>query len=315
MQLKIISSLVFFASILTVTTPGYSADMLPLAAGNSWTYQDAVSGHSFTVRVGTPVSMGGGVYHTLRGYTSEPLLVRVNQYGNIVYWDEEIGQDILLISFEAVPRAWWEAPKRQCSQQGQTSGARSVHTGPAGNWDALDIVYRSLECADAGDQSEQFAENIGMIRRVMNTIAGPRTYDLVYARIGNQVVSSGQVGGFTVTAAPSRSAGFWTVTLGLDLPAGTSLKLSFPSSQQYDARLRDSEGTILWTWSADKLFAQVYTQFLLSGRLTASIEVPQPPATPETPHFYTIEAWLTNSPDEPRFAAATGVQLIPAMER
>jgi hypothetical protein len=171
----------------------------------------------------------------------------------------------------------------------------------------LDIQYRSLACADAGHESEQFAENIGMVRRVLTTFAGPRTYDLIYARVGNQVVSAGNVGSFTVTA--TRSSGGWLATVRVDLPAGTAVKLSYPSSQRYDARLRDADGNILWTWSADKLFALVYQELLIYGGHSATIEVPQPPAIPEGPHFYTIEAWLTNADHEPRFAAVTGVQV------
>lgn len=299
---------ILIASLAVSVADAYSADLLPLAPGNGWTYRNAATGESFSVRVGSPVYLNERVYHSLRGYAAEPLLVRVNEYGNIVYWDEEAGQDVLLISFEAVPRAWWEAPKRgECTDQGQTTGERVAHDGPAGRWNALLIHYRTFRCADAGSQSEQFAENIGMVRRVTNTFAGPRVYDLVYARIGNTVITAGDTGAFTVSAAPSPRDGYWTLTMRLSLPAGTSLKLRFPSSQQYDARLRDTEGNILWTWSADKLFLQMLRDVTLQGGYTASIEVPYPPATPEDAHFYTIEAWLTTAQDEPQFAAVTGV--------
>jgi hypothetical protein len=296
-------------SLVTITGNVSAAELLPLAPSNGWIYRDAVTGDSFSVQVGAPVYLNQRLYHTLRGYGITTLLVHVNEYGNIVYWDEERAQDILLISFEYVPKAWWEAPMRECPQQGQTTRSRTVHTGSGGKWEALDIRYRSFECFDAGSESEQFAENIGMVRRVVNTIAGPRTYDLIYARVGTQVISAGNVGGFRVTALPSRSPGFWLVTLRIEVPAGTEVKLNFPSSQEYDARLRDSEGQILWTWSADKLFAQIQHELVIRGGFSATIEVPHPPSIPEGPHFFTIEAWLTNAEREPRFAAVTGVEL------
>jgi hypothetical protein len=294
--------MIFTAAASLTATP-----FLPLAPGNTWTYRDAATGHSFTVQVGTQVFLNQRIYHTLRGYVSQQLLVRVNEYDNIVYWDEEKGEDVLLTSFEVVPRAWWEAPARECDQQGQTEEVRAVHDGPAGRWNALQIRYRTFSCADAGLESEQYAENIGMVRRVVNTIAGPRTFDLVYARMGGVTISGGKVGGFTVTAEPW--SGFWLVTMRVDLPPETSITANFPSAQEYDLRLRDTRGNILWTWSADKLFAQIVHERQIRDGFSASVVVPHPPAVPEGPHFYTIEAWLTNAKDDPQFAAVTGVDL------
>jgi hypothetical protein len=295
-------------STLTAATNSGATDLMPLASGNNWTYRDAVTGQSFTVRIGTPVFVNQNVYHTLRGYGTAQLLVRTNEYGNIVYWDEEKATDVLLISFERVPRAWWEAPGRECPQEGQTQEKDGVHNGPAGRWNAVEIRYRSFSCFDAGDELEQFAANIGMLRRVVNTIAGPRTFDLVYARIGTQVISAGNAGSFTVTASNSATPGFWTAKLRIDLPYGSGLNLSFPSSQEFDARLRDSAGNVVWTWSADKLFAAVFHERRIRGGLSVSFDVPHPPAIHEGSHYYTLEAWLTNSEGEPRFAAVTGVE-------
>jgi hypothetical protein len=306
---NVVLAVAVFFGALTAASDVYAADLFPLAPGNGWTYRDPVTGATFNIHVGAPVYLNDRVYHPVRGYTVEPVLVRVNEYGNIVYWDEERGQDILLISFEAVPRGWWEAPKRECPLEGQTTGGRLPHDGPAGRWSALEIQYRTAGCADAAEQSEQFVENIGMVRRVVNTFAGPRAYDLVFAKIGTQVITAGNTGRVSLTARPSSSPGFWTVVFRIDLPAGTQLKATFPSTQRYDARLRDSDGRVLWTWSADKLFAQMTHELVLRGGFSASIEVPQPPATPEDPHFYTIEAWLTNAPEEPRFGALTGVDV------
>jgi hypothetical protein len=302
----ITSAVILF--ILTGAIHLSAAEFLPLAPGNTWTYRDAASGHSFTVQVGTQVFLNQRIYHTLRGYVAEQLLVRVNEYGNIVYWDDDRGSDILLTSFEVVPRSWWEAPGRECEQQGQTQEASGTHDGPAGKWSVLQIQYRTLGCADAGTQSEQYAENIGMVRRVMNTIAGPRTFNLVHARMGTLTISPGSAGSFSVTAAPESWPGFWLVTLRIEVPAETMLTLHFPSAQEYDLRVRDVRGNILWTWSADKLFAQMVHERRISGGFSASVVVPHPPAIPEGPHFYTIEAWLTNVESDPQFAAVTGVR-------
>jgi hypothetical protein len=283
----------------------HAADLLPLAPGNTWTYRDAITGESFQIQVGTQVYLDKHPYHTLLGYAEDQLLVRVNEYGNIVFWDEETGQDTLLISFEPMPTEWWEALRRGCEQQGNTPALRSFYDGPAGRWDVVEIAYRTFGCFDAGVESEQFAENIGMVRRIVTTVAGPRIFDLVYARIGTQVITAGSVGSFSVTVEPSRSSTYWLVTLRIDLPYGSAMNLSFSSAQEYDARLRGADGRVLWTWSSDKLFAQVQHQLRFRGRFSATIEVPQPLVISEGPQRYTIEAWMTNMESEPRFAAIT----------
>jgi hypothetical protein len=291
-----------------VGVSAFGADFLPLEPGNTWVYRDARTGSEFTVDVGaSQVLLNQRVYHVLRGYTPEQLYVRVNEFGNIVYFDETRQADVLLISFEVVPGARFEAPARTCPEEGQVQEKRVAHDGPAGRWQALEIQYRTFGCADAGDVSEQFVENIGMIRRVVTTFAGPRTFDLVYARLGSQVITAGSVGSFSVTGALSNGA--IQATLRIQQPLGRQLKLRFWSGQEYDLRLRDSNGQILYTWSADKLFLQAQHEIVISGGWSANISIPQPPSIPEGPHVYTIEAWLTTAENDPQFAAATTIEV------
>lgn len=297
------------ASMMLATAMGAAAgDFLPLAPGNQWTYQDAVTGQSFKVHVGiTQYFLNQHVYFVLHGYTPEKLLVRVNEYGNIVSWDQDREADLMLTAFEIVPGAWFEAYNRECPEIGQAQERRVAHDGPAGAWPALEIKYRSFACADAGDLSEQFAENIGMVQRVVNTFAGPRTFNLVHARVGNQQITAGRFGSFTVSALPGREPA-WTATLSIDQSFGSDLTLNFSSGQEYDARLRDADGKVVWTWSANRLFVQAEHRVQVGGGWSASITVPYPPAIPEGSHRYTLEAWLTNAEGEPRFAAATTVE-------
>lgn len=288
-----------------------AADFLPLAPGNQWTYQDAVTGQSFTVQVAlTQYFVNGHTYQVLKGYTPKQLIVRVNEYGNIVFWDEEREADVMLTAFEFAHGARFEAHARECPEQGQVQERRVVHDGPAGKWNALEIRYLVLACADTGDISEQFAENIGMVQRVVNTFAGPRTFNLVHAKLGNQVISAGSTGSFTVSALPGQQPGTWTATLRISQPLSSNLKLNFTSGQEYDARLRDSAGNIVWVWSADKLFIQAVHSVAVGGGWSANITVPHPPAIPEGSHAYTLEAWVTNVEGEPRFAAATTVEVV-----
>jgi hypothetical protein len=281
-----------------------AADFLPLAPGNTWMYRSAATGEAFTIRVGVPVLLHQQVYHSLRGYAKDQLLVRLNEYDNVVYWDEERQQDILLTSFERI-RARWEAPARDCVDQAETLESRGVHDGPAGRWSVVEIRYFTFGCADAGALLEQFTENVGLVRRVVSTIAGPRTFDLVYARLGHQIITAGNTGSFSVTTVPSVEEGFWDATLRIEQPFNAALRLHFHSSQEYDLRLRDAEGNILWSWSADKLFAQVERDVVIRGGYSAVVKVPFPPAIPEGVQIYTLEAWITSAARGPRLAATT----------
>lgn len=304
-MLKHTRTLLFWAVMGGGST--FAADFLPLAPGNAWVYRDARTGSEFTIDIGSTQTLNQRIYYSLRGYTTQQLLVRVNEFGNIVYWDEARQIDVLLTSFEVVPGARFEAPARVCPEEGQVQERRAAHDGPAGRWQALEIQYRTFGCADVGDLSEQFVENIGMVRRVVTTFAGPRTFDLVHGRVGNQVISGGSVGSFSVTA--TLGSGTMLATLRIQQPSGSQLKLRFSSGQEYDLRVRDSGGQTVYTWSADKLFLQAQHELLISGGWSASVSVPQPPSAPEGPHVYTIEAWLTTADGDPRFAAATTVEI------
>ena len=296
---------------LATTMTLAAADFMPIAPGNQWTYQDAVTGQSFTVQVGvTPFFLNQHIYHPLKGYTPTRLLVRLNEYGNVVYWDEERETDVMLTSFEIVPGAWFEAAGRECPEMGQPQENRVPHNGPAGSWNALEIKYVVFACADIGDISEQFAENIGMVQRVVNTIAGPRTFNLVHAMLANPSrgtlsISAGHSGGFTVTALPRPAANNWIVTLRIDQTLSPLSKLHFASAQEYDLRLRDAEGNVVWTWSAGQMFAQTEHDLHLSGRWNASVAVPFPAVAPEGSRLFTLEAWTTNDGGSAYAATAT----------
>ena len=295
------------AVLLMIGSTVYAADYFPLAIGNRWTYRDSVTGASFIVEAGATLVVNDHVYNTLTGFTPAQLLVRINEFGNLVYWDSQVEMDLLLSSFEIVPGASFIARQRECpEEEGQVQEKPVVHDGPAGPWTALEIRYVTFACADVGDQLEQYVDNIGMVRRVVETFAGPRTYDLVYARVGSQVIAAGEKGGASLTATVGRDAATWEATLHIEQPDGRVLKLSFPSSQEYDFRLRDSHGAILWTWSADRVFSQVVHERDVNG-FTATVTVPFPAATSQGEPVLTLEAWLTSAENGPQFAAATSV--------
>ena len=221
------------------------ADFFPLQDGNTWTYREPVTGQTFTVRVGQTVTNAGNVYYKLSGYADAELLVRIEPvYGALMYWDEARNQEILLTSFEQFEGGYWSAPFRPCPDQaGQTQLKRGNHSGPAGPVsDVLEIRYRAPGCADVGAVQEQYAEHLGMLRRIQTSIAGPRTFDLISARVGTLTIDAAPAARFSVSVGPTVGPGPVSATLRLQVNSPAPLTLSFTSGQEYDLALNDSAG-------------------------------------------------------------------------
>lgn len=282
--------------------PAGAGTLFPLQDGNEWRYRNAASGETIVVRVTTPYHIDGRVYHSLQGYADERLYVREDANGNLLSVDLETGRERVLVSFEPSDRSWWEAPHRPCEQEGQTQTGRVNHDGPAAPLaPVVDIRYRSFGCADQGVEREQFAENIGMVRRVESTIAGPRTYDLVFARVGKGTIRADQHGQFTATVHDRAGQDRLQVRLELNLDPGGEVRLTFPTSQQYELVLRDKEDRELWRWSADRFFTQAATERMVFRRWIIDVEIPKPADAGDGE--FVLQAWLTTA--EPRFAVST----------
>ncbi|MBS1827531.1 MAG: hypothetical protein JST93_19605 [Acidobacteria bacterium] len=286
----------------------YGATYLPLANGNTWTYREATTGQSLTVRVGVPLALRNGrVYHSLNGYAQKQLWVRNDENGQLVYLEEDSERETLLTSFQP-GEAWWTSPYRECTQQGQTQAKRTPYNGPGGSWeDTLVIRYRTSICNDAGLDHEQYAENIGMVRRVVHSIAGPRAYELVYARVGTSIIEGGDRGRFSISAVPDPRLRQWQVTLRVDMGFAPSIPVRFPSSQDYDLIVRNSSGVSVYTWSMFRSFAQAERVVNIGTGWTATIDVPWPAPTGDPNALYTLEAFLTTGIDQPKFAATTAL--------
>jgi hypothetical protein len=298
-----------FLLVSALGTTAIAGDFFPLETGNSWTYRERRTGQSFTVQVGTPVMHDGAVYYSLRGYTERPVEVRLNYLNNLVYWNDDQGAELLLTSFEAFEGGWFFAPVRGCEQEGQTLVKRATHEGPAGPiHNVLQVRYRSYGCADTGVTAEQYAENLGMLERTVTTIAGPRTYELVRARVGAISVDALAHGRFTVTLDDPPQGDTMAVTLRLTTRPPAPLKLTFPSAQEFDVAVRDLNGRTLYQWSAAQVFAQVVHERWVAGEWAVEVRIPRPSET----GAYTVEGWLTTAADGPRFAAAVPSTVAPA---
>jgi hypothetical protein len=294
----------------------FGADFFPLQEGNTWTYREPTTGQTFNVRVGQPLTIAGHLYYDLIGYADTDLQVRMEQtFGALVYWDGLRNQEFLLTSFEQFEGGHWLAPFRPCPlQDGQGQLKLGNHDGPAGPIvGVLEIQYRAIGCADVGALQEQYADHLGMLRRVVSTIAGPRTFDLVAARVGNIMIDAAPSASFSVSLGPTTGAGPVLATFRLHVNSKSPLTLSFSSDQEYDFALKNNAGMTLWRWSASRKFLQALHQRIVADEWSATVEIPWPTTSGGVlqPGDYTVEAVITNAKSLP-LAATVRVTIAPA---
>jgi len=150
----------------------------------------------------------------------------------------------------------WPAALRDCGLRGETQGTRVN--------EKLEIRYTPMACADAGIISELYAENVGMVQRTVQTLAGPRTYELVSAHLVNRVTPPAPQGNFTLAMDPGRADGV-ALTLRVHLDSSATLKLGFGSGQKFDVLVSDEAGNLVHRWSDGRLFDQSRHSMVVEG--------------------------------------------------
>ena len=249
----------------------------------------------------------GNVYFRLTGYVGQPLWVRSDPNGNLLYLDEEAGRELILTSFEDAAPAWAAAPFRPCEHESQPDAKPQPYIGPIGEIAATTALrYRSFSCADAGIESETYAPNLGLLSRTVHTFAGPRTFHLVEARVGNLTFAGGPSAAFHAAVSqptPTRLA----AALRLTLITPESLTLVYGSSQDYDLVLWNESGQPIYRWSEGQAFTQATRDREISGGLAHDVEIQTPSPLPDG--AYLLEAWLTAGPSQRAFSALTPFRL------
>jgi hypothetical protein len=145
---------------------------------------------------------------------------------------------------------------------------------------------------------------------VEQSFAGPRQYDLVYARVGTAIYNAQPNGSFSVTVNDPDGAGGITAVPRLSVK-GLPVKLVFPTAQEFDAVLSDEDGNTVWTWSEGRLFDQAVHEKTVSLDWVFAVPVPRPgkPSTAPEPKNYTLQVWLTTEGPAPRYAATVPVAI------
>jgi hypothetical protein len=289
--------------------PLMAADLLPLATGNQWTYRVS-DGTTKNITVGLPLAAGGKVYYRVAGYAATaPLWLRSDATGVFMY-DDETAQDVELVRFASGPI---NTPISGCLQSQEARPGFTRYEGPTGRFDSgVELRYRPLGCRDVGFENEIYLDNIGLVKRTETTFAGPKTMELIYAKVGEVTVEPGKQTSLSLTLdkpvvtaiLPGDSISL-KATLRLTVAEGGALKLTFPTSQRYDLAVRDTNGQTVYLWSSLAIFLPVVGTEQISGQRTWEIDVNVPGLPPGN---YQVEAWLTTV-GERILAVATPLQV------
>jgi hypothetical protein len=247
--------------------------------------------------------MDGRTWFPLTGYAEHRVWVRY-EGDRLLYLEDASTGEGLLTSF--LPGDAWPAPARQCRQTGEAQGTRVKYDGPRGPIDgALEIRYSAGGCFDAGLLSELYAENIGMVRRTVQTFAGPRSYDLVSARLVAANIETAPNGRFSVVVDGVNGKEV-SLTLRLEVNHAGPLSLAFGSSQEYDVAVIDEAGKGVYQWSASRTFLQSLHSVEVDGEWSMFVPIPRPNSG-----RYTVHAWLTTASQVPMFAATVPLVIAP----
>jgi len=164
----------------------------PLAVGNRWVYQEVASnmGGFRTVEVVSTRQWNGNTYYELTGFGGETAWVRQTPEGALVEYDPAAGEEKLWYAFLS-SQPWSSRLSLPCLGQAEiVKRGEALRTGAETFPGGLVIRYANNRCADAGLIEEAFAPGVGLVRRSELTIAGPRIYELYYARVNGREIGS-----------------------------------------------------------------------------------------------------------------------------
>jgi hypothetical protein len=265
-----------------------------------------------SVEIAASDQFNGLTYFQVTGYAEIRAWVRYNAAGELVQYDPRGGPERLWYPFSAPDgftfRSVVPAP---CEQQASVRVRGGEIRVPAGTFaPQFAVEYQPGACADAGFSEEVFVAGVGLVRRIAITIAGPRIFELAWARVNGAVISGSElafhlsidrpvyVANLRPPVDPVRSVPALTARLTLRNRTSEPVALQFPSGQRYDLEIRDSNGRRVFLWSEGRAFTLALARVeLKEGELVyvAEIRLSDRSGRVFPPGRYTLEAWLTTT--------------------
>ena len=243
-------TLLLLTALFGATAGAQSRLVYPLQPGNVWVYRTTSLGRVETKTVTAPRAekIGGVDYIVLSGLFPQDTAVRMDG-ARLVTFDPNGKQDLLWIDSAS---SRFSSTTDPCGPSDASLRAPATYDGPFGHFeDAIIVDYGPGKCADAGVTQDVFLSYIGLVRRTETTIAGPRTYELVYASLGgtSQFTASGVEFGLTLDRKVYKTADTILARLTLKTRAVDPVVLQFPTAQEYDVVIYTADGKEIYRWS------------------------------------------------------------------
>ncbi len=284
-------------SLLLAACAWGQVDYLPLQVGNQWVYRG--KDQSFAASVDSSRTVNGFEYFLVKGLPGSPdVFLRGARRGTLMMLapDGKTEQVWLNLGVEDPSPAGADA----CGALSRVESRDSKFTGPLGYFEtAVPVSYSGGKCADAGLVSDVFLPWVGLMRRTVQSFAGPVTYDLVYAHLGEATLVAEASVSFEV--AVDRAASLARLTLRNK--TGAVLELPFTTGQRFDVSVKDEGGAEVWRWSSDQFFTQALGTEKISGERNWLANLPA-----LNPGKYTVEGWLTTTGPR-RYSASTAIEV------
>jgi hypothetical protein len=263
----------------------------PLSRGNQWVYRArGPAGAAYLAEVTSDTeSIGNAVYSVVEGLPGGTVRLRVREDGMLVAYDAEARQERVWAAFGAPERSVYQPEFDTCTGAGTVVSRSASYHGQLGDSESgLRVAFAPGKCADAGRQEELYLPYIGSTGWTESTIAGPRTFDLVYARIGGVTVLSAPEAAFGVSM--NSGADGWMARISLRHTLPQPLRLTFRSAQTFDLVIRDAKNAIVYQWSRGRIFAASVREAVFApGEKNWIVVGPRAPLAQGT---YTAEATL-----------------------
>lgn len=241
--------------------------MLPLELGNQWQYETADGRYQFTIAVGIEEIHNGIPYRSVRGYgygtKSSKVLVRQLEDGQLNTIDDATGQDTIMTMFAHVPGAAFNSRMGPCDVLGRVDANRVPwQFGSTSTAAAVRIRYESIDCPLIVKE-EIYAENLGLVQRIMDTAIGRLEFRLVYARVGRLTYRNGASSVLSlnldrshIARAEGERQAPVRIRMQYALEPLNAQELRFRSGQHFDFFLVDSNGNEVWRYSDQEGYIQ-----------------------------------------------------------
>jgi hypothetical protein len=294
---------------------GQQPDYLPLQAGNQWVYRIEPRGQPVVMEVIEARVFDDNTYYLTRNFLNSDTWLRTTEDLTLVSYDTETKQESVLVQFGAGEGSTYRTDIDPCNTSAKVISRSMKMRLPIGQFDnVLAIGYPPGFCADAGLGAEHYVPSIGLARRTRQTIAGPLTYDLSYARLGGVTMISAPEVTFSLTldsAVYESSPVMARLTLRVVQPE--PLRLNFRTSQEFDLAVKNEAGEIVYRWSDGRGFLEAL-HALNAGpgekNYAVQFQLRDAQGNPLPAGIYTAEAWLTTE-DPQRYRAQVAFESRP----